>query len=84
MYQQIYKKQDPVLLKLPSPAVSALLNANITCLENLFGLNERHILNIKGIGKKRQKQIIDLLMDFHSIIRINRFPIILSKTPMPV
>lgn len=60
MHQRYYK-QDPVLLRLPSAAVSALYDANIKCLEDLFGLDEYTILNIPGIGQKRFVEIMSLL-----------------------
>src|SRR5690625_3170547 len=56
-----YHPADPVLLKLNSATVTALHNANIKCLEDLFGLSEESILAISGIGQKRGREIQRLL-----------------------
>src|SRR5699024_3433746 len=56
-----YHRQGPVLLKLNSATVTALNNVNIRCLEDLFSLTEDEIYGISGIGKKRGREILELL-----------------------
>lgn len=53
--------KDPVLLKLSAGTVTALYNAHIKCLEDLFTLSEDEIYDITGIGKKRGLEIIQML-----------------------
>ncbi|TVQ07954.1 MAG: hypothetical protein EA364_16115 [Balneolaceae bacterium] len=52
---------DPALQKLSNSTLTAFYDQNITCLENLFGLEENQILQLNGIGKKRANEIIELL-----------------------
>jgi non-specific serine/threonine protein kinase len=54
-------KKDPILLRLNPKTVSTLQNDGINCIEDLFGLSEYDILNIRGIGKKRGRDIMNLL-----------------------
>lgn len=56
-----YRRQDPVLLKLNTSTVTALNNAGLTCLEDLFSVAEDEIYSISGIGKKRGREILNLL-----------------------
>ncbi|AXJ00655.1 Helicase conserved C-terminal domain-containing protein [Cyclonatronum proteinivorum] len=60
MYQR-FSHFDPILLKLESRIVTALQNAGIVCLEQLFGKFEAELLDIKGIGQKTVAPIMSLL-----------------------
>ena len=63
VYGYQYYESDPVLMRLTSATVNALQKANIKCLEDLFSYGDHELLDISGIGKKRVKDILDLLYD---------------------
>lgn len=50
-------------MRLSSATRNALQKANIECLEDLFSYEEYELLNIPGIGKKRVKDMLDLLYE---------------------
>jgi len=61
MYRNNFTMNDPVLLRLDSATCSALLNANIHCLEDLLQMDPDDISELNGIGKKRNLEILRLL-----------------------
>ena len=54
-------KYDPALLRLPIKTLTPLSKSGIICLEQLFGMDEKELLSIGGIGKLKADQILDYL-----------------------
>lgn len=54
-------KYDPALLRVPLKTLTPLWKKGIVCLEQLFGMGEKELLSIEGIGKLKVDQILDYL-----------------------
>lgn len=52
---------DPALLRLPMKTLTPLWKSGLVCLEQLFGMDEKELLSIEGIGKLKADQILDYL-----------------------
>ena len=75
MYSYYSRITDPVLMKLESATVSALESANIYCLEDLLRVDPDSIIDLPGIGKKRNYEIQRFL---HSL------PFDFKRKPTPI
>jgi len=74
--------EDPVLLKLSSGTATALVKSDYLCLEDLFGREEHHLLEIAGVGKKRVDEILELLNSLSFDYLSESLPSNLEQDPM--
>jgi|GEM_PF-402374 len=75
MYNNNFVMKDPVLLRLEPATQSALIGADIHCLEDLLQMDPDDISALNGIGKKRNLEILRLLYSL---------PFDFRKKPSPV